>query len=286
MDQKHEPQRIGVIVAPKPTLNERALRSIVLAMNKEQDLLQFEFYNADPRDPVMTEVMTPRRRLVNREHLRSMLPEFNQKLCERLIDDCTKFGLYEDPPDRYVIVSQCRFDDNYYSMRQGSCSVLALGNWRRHMAPPSLIEFVQVLLVREAVAILCPSLRGSVHLGNKGCLMDFTPNLSEARHKVLAGYICRFCGSRMAGDNRPELPQIISRLIDRNWLGSPADPRSPAGVAANLGYDLFIVKGLKATARERFIAALQEEGAKQVAVVIGVILAAAILVFLGIKATG
>jgi hypothetical protein len=255
-------------------------------MNKEQDLVQFEFYNADPSDPLIATVMTGRRHPVNREGLRAIFSEFEQRLRDDLTEQCSTFRLSESIPDRYVVISQCRFEDNYYSIREGSCSVLALGNWQRYMAPPSLVEFVQVLLVREAVAILCPSLSGSIHLGNKSCLMDFTPVLSEARQKVLAGYVCQFCSSRMMEDNQAELPSVVSHLIDRKWLGSPVDTRSPAGVAANLGYDLFIVKGLRATARERFVTALQEEGAKQIAVVVGVILAAAILFLLGIKAAG
>jgi hypothetical protein len=284
MDEKPEPLRIGVIVSPKPKLNEAALRSIVLAMNKEQDLLQFEFYDIDIENPVMARVAG--HEPVDRGKLRQMLPDFVRDLRQDLSARCADYELSESVPDRYVIVSQCRFDDNYYSLRRGPCSVLALGNWRRYMAPPSLLEFVQVLLVREAVAALCTSLSGSVHLGNKGCLMDFTSDLSEVRQKVLAGYICHFCSSRMLDDGQPQLPAVASNLIDRKWLGSPVDPRSPAGVAANLGSNLFIVKGLRATARERIFIALQEEGAKQIAVVVGLVMAAVIIFLLGIKATG
>src|SRR5258708_3468345 len=112
--------------------------------------------------------------------------------------------------------------------------------------------------------------------------MDFTSDLSEARQKVLAGYICHYCSSRMTDDGQPQLPDVVSHLIDRQWLGSPVEPRSPAGVAANLGSNLFIVKGLRATAYERFIAVLQEEGVKQIAVVAGLIMAAIIVFLLGI----
>lgn len=281
MDQKPGPHRIGIIVSSKPRLNEAALRSIVLAMNKEQGLLQFEFYSVDPDYPLIA--MVTGRRSVDRDQLKQMFSDFVRNLRRDLSARCVDYGLSENVPARYIIVSQCRFSDNYYSARQGPCSVLALGNWRRLMAPPSLLEFVQVLLVREAVAALCPSLSGSVHLGNKSCLMDFTSDLSEARQKVLAGYICHFCSSRMLDDGQPQLSGVVSNLIDRKWLGSPADPRSPAGVAANLGSDLFIVKGLRATAGEKFKAALQEEGAKQVAVVVGLVMAAVIIFLLGIK---
>jgi hypothetical protein len=151
---------------------------------------------------------------------------------------------------------------------------------------PHPFEFVQVLLVREVVGILCPSLEGSVHLGTKSCLMDFTPNLGDARQKIIAGYVCHFCTTHMQGDGHPQLLGIVSHLMNREWLGLPTDPRSPAGVAANLGANLFIVKGLRATPRERFTAILREEAAKQIVAAIGLIAVAAILVLLGIRAAG
>jgi hypothetical protein len=49
-------------------------------MNKEQDLVQFEFYNADPSDPLIATVMTGRRHPVNREGLRAIFSEFEQRL--------------------------------------------------------------------------------------------------------------------------------------------------------------------------------------------------------------
>jgi hypothetical protein len=254
-------------------------------MNKEQDQFQFEFYDSHPGDPLMT-MLASRRELVDRDRVRAMLPEFVQDLRQGLTKLTNAFELSETVPDRYVVISQCRFSDNYYTTRNGPCSVLGLGNWRRHMAPPSLLEFVQVLLVREAVALMCPSLSGSVHLGNKGCLMDFSADLSEARQKILAGYVCHFCTSLMLDDGQPQLSSVVSHVISRRWLGSPEDPRSPAGVAANLGSNLFIVKGLRATVRERFITTLREEATRQIAVVIGLIIAAAIVVLLGIKNGG
>ncbi len=284
-DEETGPLRIGVIVLPDRKVNEPALRAIVLAINKEQTLVQFEFYSIKLDHPLMV-MLAKSHYPVDRDQVDKLLPEFTRKLHQYLTEERINYGLSEDVPDRYVIISQCCFDDNYYTTRKDVCSVLALGNWRRFMAPPSLFEFVQVLLVREVVGILCPSLEGSVHLGTKSCLMDFTPNLGDARQKIVAGYVCHFCATRMRVDGHPQLLDVVSHLINREWLGLPADPRSPAGVAANLGADLFIVKGLSATPRERFIATLREEAAKQIVVAIGLIAVTVILVLLGIRAAG
>ncbi|HJP72638.1 MAG TPA: hypothetical protein VJ914_00130 [Pseudonocardiaceae bacterium] len=135
------------------------------------------------------------------------------------------------------------------------------------MAPPSFVEFVQALLVREAVAALCPSLSGSVHLGTKGCLMDFTGNLDDARQKVLRG-------------------GVVTHLLDREWLGQPTDPCIPAGIMANLKDDLFTAKGRQQTPREAFRAALAPEGAKQLVAGAGALVMAVLPFLLGVKTGG
>jgi hypothetical protein len=262
-----------------------ALQSFVLAMNKEQSFIQFEFYKTELQHPVMAALST-KRKPINRGWLEGQLPDFVQSLRHDLNEACGNYDVREGTPGQYIVITQCRFTDEYYAMRVGQVAVIALGNWRRLMAPPSLLEFIQVLLVREAVSILCPSLKKPAHLGTKSCLMDLTPHLSEARQKVLAGYLCGFCSSRILDDGNPELLAAVSRLIDREWLGSPAEPRSPAGIASNLGADLFIVKGLRATPSERLVAIFKEESVKQIAVLVGVIAAAAILFLLGIKSGG
>jgi hypothetical protein len=185
-----------------------------------------------------------------------------------------------------VIVSQGRFDDHFYSTRRGPAAVIALGNWKRVMAPPSFVEFVQALLVREAVAALCPSLSRSGHLGNKGCLLDFTELLTEARHKTLRGYVCHHCRSRMQADAVPDLAGTVVHLLDREWLGQSTDPRSPARVMANLRYDLFTTKGRHETPKEAFLYALRLEGAKQIATVVGLVFAGVLLFLLGLKTGG
>jgi hypothetical protein len=279
------PRRIGVIALPRPRLNEAALQTFVLAMNKEQTLIQFEFYKTELVHPALTTLST-KRKLVDKEQLESQLPDLAQQIRASLIESIKFHDVDEGIPEDYVIISQARFSDEHYVTRVAHLSVLALGNWRRMMSPPSLLEFVQVLLVREALALVSPELADMYHLGTKSCLMDFTPDLSDARQKVLYGYVCDYCAARLRDCGPPQLLNTVTHLIDRAWLGSPTDPRSPAGIAANLGADLFIVKGLRATTRERLIAIFSEEGVRQVTVAIGLVVAAVAIFFLGIKNGG
>jgi hypothetical protein len=41
------------------------------------------------------------------------------------------------------------------------------------MAPPSIFEFILMLLLRQAASFRAPALSKSTHLGTKGCLFDF-----------------------------------------------------------------------------------------------------------------
>ncbi len=277
------PQRIGVILVPERKLNEPALRFLVLAINKEQSFFQFEFLSAPPGDPLLRELSV---KTASRLSVKQKLPAFAERMAVYIAEKAALFSLLEtEPPTRFVVISHCRFDDNYYSTRN-KAAVVSLGNWERFMAPPSLLEFVQMLLIREAVATLCPSLSGSVHLGNKGCLLDFTESLSEVRQKALRGYVCDFCRQHMANDGHSKLADEVTRLLDREWLGSPTDPRSVAGVAANLKYDLFVTKGARATPKEIFVTTLRQEGAKQVLVIIGAVVVTLILALLGFRSSG
>jgi hypothetical protein len=270
---------------PACKMNASALQFLILAMNKEQKLFQFEFYNFDPDAHPFLRLLNSRKTVVRAE-AKQLMPDFATQARANIDESNSKLGLFEGSPDRFVVVSQCRFDDNFYSSRSGGVSVLALGNWKRVMAPPSFIEFVQALLVREAVAALCLSLSVSVHLGTKGCLLDFTEHLSDARQKVLRGYVCHHCRSLMQDDGEPTLADTVTHLLDREWLGQSTDPRTPAGIMVSLRYDLFTVKGRQETRKEFFLTALRQESAKQIITVIGTLILALLLVILGLKTGG
>lgn len=87
----------------------------------------------------------------------------------------------------------------------------------------------------------------------------------------------------MKADGYPELAGAVTQPLDREWLGSSTDPRSTAGIAANLGYNLFITKGARATPGKAFLSAPRTESAKQIVNVIGWISLALIGFLLGVN---
>jgi hypothetical protein len=263
-------------------VNEDALRFLVLSMNSQQGTFEYEFLPCWSSD-AFVKALSGRAGDVDRKATKREAPAFCERYSRYLETLVQTYGLAERPPDSLVLLTTARFSDHYYAAHEGDLSVVALGNWKRWMAPPSLIEFSMTLLVRESVAMISPSFEGSIHLGTKGCLFDFTAELTDARHKVLNGFICSYCRKLMAKDGSPGLADELETVLRRDWLGSPTDPESPASIASNLGYDLFRAKGLKATPWESFKHTFSQEGAKQATTVVAGLLFTALVVVLGLR---
>jgi hypothetical protein len=275
------PTRVGLLMLFASKVNEDALRFLVLSLNREQAQFEYEFLPFEDDDEFLVPFFgdTP----LSRERVQANAGTFTERFCEYLRNANTRWQLKEEPPVHFVLLTTATLRDNYYSVRTGNLSLIALGNWRRVMAPPSLIEFILTLLVQESVGAIAPRLSGSVHLGTKGCLFDFTPVVRDAREKVLHGFICSHCKALLAQDGFKALPEQLEHVLDGKWLGTPGDPGSPAGIAFNLGYDLFVTKGLRATPWESFRGVLQQEGATQIVRAVGVVIVALLVVVLGLK---
>jgi hypothetical protein len=141
-------------------------------------------------------------------------------------------------------------------------------------------------VLRESIAGICPALSGSVHLGTRGCVCDFTHDLSDAKLKVLSGFVCRSCSKALAAAGYPALPGEIREILGKRWIGSLSDPASTSSILAKLRSDLFMSTGLKPTLLENVTRQLQTEGVKAVLTVVTGVAIAGILIFLGWKVRG
>jgi hypothetical protein len=210
------PHRIGIVLSGLEETNLDALRYLILELNRLQGSFEFEFYSLPPDDPFLRHLGTQE---VDRERTKDLIPPFAERCRAHLEMENETFGLQEPPPPYFIVVCLARFSDSFYSARKGIVSVLALGNWERHMAPPSIFEFLLTLITREAVAAVSPSLRGSIHLGTKGCLFDFTPHLGDAKFKVLSAFICAHCRAALETNHLSQLKEEILTLLEKKWLG-------------------------------------------------------------------
>lgn len=279
--QPKKVKRIGIMLTGFGKTNLSAFRFLVLKMNSLQSTFEFEFLPING-DDAFAQSLSSKTKL-DRNAIKNEMPAFlerHQQFLEYLNEG---YNLKESLPDYYVLVSLAQFADNFYTTRRNQLSILALGNWQRFMSPPSLLEFILTLILREAVSSISPSLRGSIHLGTKGCLFDFTATLDEVRYKVLNGNICAHCHNALLQDNYPELADELRFVLGKEWFGKPSEPLSPANITSKLGYDLFTTKGLEATTWEKFMSTLSEEGIKQLITIIGGIILAGLIFWLGFQ---
>jgi hypothetical protein len=278
-DEKN-PLRVGVIFCGLERANLAALKYLILETNRQQTLFQYELYEVLWNDPFLRTLGA--RPPIDRDETRDGANEFvircDAELNRQISDACLK----ESTPEYYVVISLARFRDGYFSLRQSRISVLALGNWKREMAPPSIFEAILTLLLREGVSAVSPKLRSSVHLGTKGCLCDFTNNLAEAKYKVLGAFICAHCRAALSTDVHPSAINQITRTLARGWVGSENEPGSVANTVAKLGHSLFTTKGLRATWWEKLYDTLTTQAMTQLLALLGAILLALLLAKFGL----
>ena len=281
-----EVKHIGIILADMGKVNVQVLKFLVLHMNTLQQTFEFEFLPTY-EDEFLQKLS--KQTSVDRNEIKGAVPLFLDRYQKYLQEEVAVYRIkdVELPTDHLILLSMACFNDNYYTTRKNGLAILALGNWEASMAPPSLIEFIYTLILRESVAFISSSLSGSVHLGTKGCLCDFTAPLSEVRLKVLNGFVCSYCRAALQSDGFAILADELVHILGKDWIGTSTDPRTPAGIAANLGYDLFITKGLKASKWEIMLTLLQQEGVKQLISIVGavlqLILIALLILWLGLK---
>ena len=276
------PARVGVILATLGKLNGFALKYLIVHLNTLQSSIEFEILSPDPEDELL--VMLGDSKVVDREKCRSMLPDFHARSMEFFCEEQEGYDLADlSLPEDLVVISLAKFSDEHYGLKEKHVQVQALGNWMRHMAPPSILEFIVVLLMRQAASFVVPALSKSIHLGTKGCLFDFTSNLAEARYKALQSFVCSTCRSRMQGSGAVHLADDIARVLDISWLGTTSDPHCPAGIVAKLGYNLFLTKGIEPSFWENVRSLLRDEATKEIIKLVFAILLAALLLRLGLK---
>jgi hypothetical protein len=277
------PARVGVILADLGKLNVTALKYLVVHLNTLQTSIEFEILSPNPDDEVL--VTLGNGNVVDRDKCRSMLPNFQERITQFFGAEQKAYDL-ADPslPVNFVVISLAKFSDEHYGLKEKHVQIQALGNWARQMAPPSILEFIVVLLMRQAASFVVPALSKSLHLGTKGCLFDFTSDLAEARYKALQSFVCSTCRLRMQQNGAVQLADDVARVLDFSWLGIPSAPHCPAGIVAKLGYDLFLTKGITPTFWETVRSILRDEATKEIIKLVFGILLAVLLLRLGLKA--
>src|SRR5579863_5024865 len=220
----HRPTRIGVLLVPDKRWRADAIKFLVLRLNTLQGAFCYEFLPCpapaeDPSVPADDPMVKRLRRRwgwesrddvhpdcaiqkqnrphirkwgrVCRECVRAEFREFLHRYGEYVAGKSAALGLKDRTlPEDLIVVSLARFGSKHYAVSEPHIAVLALGDWKKSMAPPSIVEAILTLLVRLSVGISKgPEFLASRHLGTKGCLFDFNQKLNEVKFKVLQGFI-------------------------------------------------------------------------------------------------
>jgi hypothetical protein len=277
------PYRVGVIPLQFAGHSIPALKYFVLHLNTIQDAFEFEML---PNNQSKMLQLLESGETVDRNEMRQRSAPFAADYIEYIVTQGANFKVSAEPPRHLIIVSPARFHDNFYTMQHGSLTILALGNWNRAMAPPSLLEFVYILVVRYALSAAYPRLLQARHYATRGCLFDFTATLADLRFKVLNAHLCSTCATALQEAASADILTQVKHVLAKTWVGQPGQRGTPAAIMAKLGYNLFLATGVRATRWEKFKARLEEEWLKQVLDFVAKLTLAAALFWLGLKNAG
>jgi hypothetical protein len=278
------PIKIGILSSPinNPTL-ESALKYLVLTQNTVQKSIEFSFVPEPPESEFLYYLAS--KQPISRSKVKDDAGTFLRDYWDWAA--ATAEGYHLVPAERIpiIFISNATFDDNYYATGLDDWGIIALGNWQRYMAPPSILEFFLILIVKRAVRLACEKNWPGSHLTTKGCLLDFTADLADARYLILNGFICNRCRTVLSELLSESFVQDIELLISKTWIGSREEHTSIATNTKKLGYDLFVTKGIEPTIFERLAIMLEKEGVKTILNILAALAIAGLLIWLGLKGT-
>jgi len=281
---KRAPVKIGVIIVPFDMGDDcRALKYLILHQNTIQQSLEFQILPVTDDDII--EKLSCGGPL-ERDKIEKAMPEYLIRYRESLVERSQGYDLQPEPDIPIVLLTTATFTDNYFLTGEHDWVIIALGNWQRSLAPPSIIEFYLSILVGSSIEFACDDNYPGSHISIKGCCFDFAAELEDARLSVLSGFICSDCLTAISKAHSKQLAMDAQTLLQKSWLGTVSDPSDVAVMAKKLGHDLFHTKGVSPTLWERTRATFEEEAVKTILKILALIIGAALLVSLGLKDAG
>lgn len=277
-----KPIKIGILLSPlKSTKLESALKYLVLAQNTFQKSIEFIFLPEQPESDFLEYLAL--KKPISYYKVMNDASIFLRDYWDWVAKEARVYNLAPEERIPLIFISNATFDNDYYVAGLDDWGIIALGNWKRYMSPPSILEFFMILIVERSVKFVCGKNWPGDHLTTRGCLFDFTPELTDARYLILTGFICNRCRKILSELFSEEFIDDIELLISKKWIGSREEHTSIATNTKKLGYDLFLTKGIKPTIFERLAILLEEEGVKTIMQILASIAIAGLLVWIGLK---
>jgi hypothetical protein len=239
--------RVGVIVACLGEYDSKALRYAILKLNTAQSFVEYEIVYDVPEDHDFV-ARTCHGEIVRKSFIGEVAASFEAKVVQ-LQSQQFKNKL-QTPCDRYLALCNCQLDSGVYLFKPGDrMRTLMVGSWQTHFAPPSLLEFIIDICIKQGIAEAFGAPQS--HMPSRGCIFDYNEILENTRNGVLIGYVCEECTAYMAARN-PNWDQI-KELIGGRWLGEPSDPFSAYCELQRLGLKIFKASGVRDSLFRRLI---------------------------------
>ncbi|WFT88402.1 hypothetical protein [Rhizobium leguminosarum] len=239
--------RVGVIVACLGEYDSKALRYAILRLNTAQSFVEYEIVYDVPEDHDFV-ARTRYGEVVRTSYIKQAASSFEEGVVRRQSQQFKNKP--QTPCDRYLALCNCQLDSGVYLFRPGNrMRTLMVGSWQTHFAPPSLLEFIIDICVKQGIAEAFGA--PPAHMPSRGCIFDYNEILENTRNGVLIGHVCEECTAYMARSN-PNWDEI-KMLTGGQWLGDPSDPFSPYCELQRLGFKVFKASGVRDSFFRRFM---------------------------------
>jgi len=273
--------KIGILLTDLGGLDLRALKYLLIFQNTIQASFEFQLMPYDSNNQLFTSLNS--NTSVCRNTVTEKANTFINDYKDWLVDYASGYKLEISYPDGIIILSNCKFLDNFYATGGDGWDIVALGNWERVMAPPSIVEFFLTLVLRASIDVACGDDYPKRHHSLKGCVFDFNASIDDTRYSILSGYLCDSCCKKIADTASEQVVKDACLLLGKKWLGDAIEPTTASNNVKKLGYDLFHTSGIKPTIRERLLAAAEKEAVANIFKLLGGIILVSLLVWLGLQ---
>jgi hypothetical protein len=280
------PIRVGIVFVAFPAKDLAPYKYFLLLLNRLQSSCGFELFDVDEDDEF---VQVLNKTVVNKtaadgDIVRNGLDAFGIRVRKQIATSVDDFDLSEEQPDQIVVITGVTLSDSHFLIRRKRTTMLCLGEWERHMAPPSLAEFLQLVVLRATYSALEGNAWNTIHLGTRGCIFDFTENLGNTRFMVLTGVgVCSACAAALERDGFSNAANEIRRVASCDWRGDRQIAGTPTNIMERLGYPLYLTKSFEPSLGERLRLLFTDEGSKELIKFVFAILIAWLVFRLGWK---
>jgi hypothetical protein len=270
---------IGVVFASMEQKTQEILSYLITYQNTLQNSFEFRLVSYPVDDPLFN-LLRQRPGPTHREAVAKAV-DFTVRVKAFCANEADSYGQQTEPIDKIVLLTSTRFRDNYYYIGCPTWAIIALGDWQKELAPPSIVEYYLSILATSALDALGADIER--HYLTRGCNFDFNASLGDKRLSVLSGNICPDCAAKIEGRAGKEFVSDALILLKRDWLGDSNTASSVASTVKKLGFDLFHTVGAKPNFRERLLASFEQEGMKNLLSFTFQLLLAIAVVVIGLK---